>query len=68
MKKSKQPCLHDHQRGEIRDNALQALLSSPLFRQRVEKKLKGKGSYVRKNNRRDWEPSLKLSQMELVIV
>lgn len=40
--------VYQHCRGTIRDNALQALLHDRLFRQRVEKKLKGKGSYQRK--------------------
>ncbi|MGQ0286864.1 alternative ribosome-rescue factor A [Pasteurellaceae bacterium 22721_9_1] len=39
---------YQHHRGVIRDNAIQALLSDRLFRQRIEKKLKGKGSYQRK--------------------
>lgn len=39
---------YQHRRGTIRDNALQALLYDRLFRQRIEKKLKGKGSYRRK--------------------
>ncbi|VTU05817.1 Alternative ribosome-rescue factor A [Actinobacillus porcinus] len=39
---------YQHTRGEIRDNAIQALLHDRLFRHRVEKKLKGKGSYQRK--------------------
>ncbi|MGY4676371.1 alternative ribosome-rescue factor A [Pasteurella sp. P03HT] len=39
---------YQHQRGVIRDNALQALLHDALFRQRIEKKRKGKGSYQRK--------------------
>ncbi|MCK3658284.1 hypothetical protein A4G18_06060 [Pasteurellaceae bacterium Pebbles2] len=39
---------YQHGRGVIRDNAIQALLSDKLFRQRIEKKLKGKGSYQRK--------------------
>ncbi len=37
-----------HQKGVIRDNAIQALLHDPLFRQRIERKHKGKGSYQRK--------------------
>lgn len=37
-----------HHRGVIKDNAIQALLHDPLFRQRIEKKRKGKGSYQRK--------------------
>lgn len=39
---------HDHQRGKIKDNALKALVTSPLFRTRTEKSKKGKGSYNRK--------------------
>lgn len=39
---------YQHQKGQIRDNALEALLHDPLFRQRVEVNLKGKGSYRRK--------------------
>ena len=37
-----------HTRGVIKDNAVMALLNDKLFRQRVEKKRKGKGSYQRK--------------------
>lgn len=37
-----------HTRGVIKDNAVMALLHDKLFRQRVEKKRKGKGSYQRK--------------------
>ena len=39
---------YKHQKGTIQDNALQALLHDPLFKQRVEKNQKGKGSYRRK--------------------
>ncbi|PLR30419.1 ribosome alternative rescue factor ArfA [Chimaeribacter coloradensis] len=39
---------HQHNKGVIQDNALQALLHDTLFRQRVEKNKKGKGSYQRK--------------------
>jgi alternative ribosome-rescue factor len=39
---------YKHQKGTIQDNALQALLHDPLFKQRIEKNLKGKGSYRRK--------------------
>lgn len=39
---------YQHTRGEIKNNAIQALLHDRLFRQRIEKKLKGKGSYQRK--------------------
>ncbi|MDC9590984.1 ribosome alternative rescue factor ArfA [Xenorhabdus sp. XENO-10] len=37
-----------HKKGVIKDNAIEALLHDPLFRQRVEKNKKGKGSYSRK--------------------
>ena len=39
---------YQHTKGQIKDNALEALLHDPLFRQRVEKNKKGKGSYLRK--------------------
>ncbi|OAT77336.1 hypothetical protein A9B99_22370 [Mangrovibacter phragmitis] len=39
---------YQHKKGTIRDNALEALLHDPLFRQRVERNKKGKGSYSRK--------------------
>ncbi|MCC8367070.1 alternative ribosome-rescue factor A [Xenorhabdus sp. PB61.4] len=37
-----------HKKGVIKDNAIEALLHDPLFRQRIEKNKKGKGSYNRK--------------------
>lgn len=37
-----------HTKGKIKVNALEALLHDPLFRQRIEKNVKGKGSYQRK--------------------
>ena len=40
--------VYEHTRGVIKDNAIMALLHDKLFRQRVEKKRKGKGSYQRK--------------------
>lgn len=40
--------VYQHTRGVIKDNAVMALLHDKLFRQRVEKKRKGKGSYQRK--------------------
>ena len=46
MKKAKQH-RHDHQRGDIKDNALKALVTSPLFKTKVETSKKGKGSYQR---------------------
>ncbi|EMT4514292.1 ribosome alternative rescue factor ArfA, partial [Neisseria gonorrhoeae] len=36
-----------HNKGKIRDNALKALAKSDLFRHKVERKRKGKGSYNR---------------------
>ncbi|WP_312985897.1 alternative ribosome-rescue factor A [Atlantibacter sp.] len=51
---------YKHTRGQIKENALEALLHDPLFRQRVEKNVKGKGSYQRKGKykgRGNWEAS-----------
>ena len=51
---------YQHKRGEIKDNAIEALLHDPLFRQRVEKNKKGKGSYTRKGKNKNsvnWEAS-----------
>jgi len=51
---------YQHQKGKINDNALEALLHDPLFRQRIEKNQKGKGSYQRKDKHgkgRNWEAS-----------
>ena len=39
---------YQHTKGQIKDNAIEALLHDPLFRQRVEKNKKG--SYLRKTN------------------
>jgi len=39
---------YQHTKGQINDNAIEALLHDPLFRQRIEKNKKGKGSYLRK--------------------
>ena len=36
-----------HNKGKIRDNTLKALVKSDLFRHKVERKRKGKGSYNR---------------------
>lgn len=41
---------YQHTKGQIKDNAIEALLHDPLFRQRVERNKKGKGSYMRKGN------------------
>ncbi len=57
-----------HTKGKIQDNAIEALLHDPLFRQRVEKNSKGKGSYRRKDKHAkggNWEASGKLSKANL---
>ncbi|KGY13233.1 hypothetical protein NM22_07060 [Vibrio tubiashii] len=43
-------------RGEIKHNALQAMVTSKLYRARVEKAKKGKGSYQRKMKHKGKEP------------
>jgi alternative ribosome-rescue factor len=51
---------YQHTKGQIKDNAVEALLHDPLFRQRVEKSKKGKGSFRRKGKhgaRGNWEAS-----------
>ncbi|WP_038158490.1 alternative ribosome-rescue factor A [Trabulsiella guamensis] len=51
---------YQHKKGQINDNAIEALLHDPLFRQRIEKNKKGKGSYLRKDKhekRGNWEAS-----------
>lgn len=51
---------YQHTKGQIKDNAIDALLHDPLFRQRIEKNKKGKGSYLRKDKhakRGNWEAS-----------
>ncbi|EQA3420576.1 alternative ribosome-rescue factor A [Cronobacter dublinensis] len=51
---------YKHTKGQIQYNAIEALLHDPLFRQRIEKNLKGKGSYQRKGKygkRGNWEAS-----------
>ncbi|MGB8666388.1 MAG: alternative ribosome-rescue factor A [Serratia inhibens] len=57
-----------HTKGQIQDNAIEALLHDPLFRQRIEKNSKGKGSYRRKDKHEkggNWEASGKLSNDNL---
>ncbi len=42
---------YQHTKGQIKDNAIEALLHDPLFRQRVEKKIrKGKEAINVKTN------------------
>lgn len=47
MKRNASPC-YALQRGQIQDNAVKALVTDKLFRCRVERNRKGKGSYQRK--------------------
>ncbi|KLV05487.1 hypothetical protein ABT56_12075 [Photobacterium aquae] len=42
-------------RGTVRDNALKAVVTSSLFRTRVVKSKKGKGSFVRKDKHKGRE-------------
>jgi len=37
----------EHGRGQIRDNTLRALVTSPLFKTRIVRAKKGKGAYQR---------------------
>ncbi|AKA38953.1 alternative ribosome-rescue factor A [Yersinia ruckeri] len=53
-----------HTKGKIKNNAIEALLRDPLFRVRIEKNNKGKGSYQRKDKHVkgcNWEASGKIS-------
>lgn len=52
---------HEHElgRGVIQDNALKALVTSQLFKTRVVKAKKGKGSFNRKMKHRGKEPGAK---------
>ncbi|ESP92654.1 alternative ribosome-rescue factor A [Pseudoalteromonas luteoviolacea] len=53
-KKTQHTC--EHRRGEIKDNALKALVTSPVFKCKVEKAKKGKGSFRRKAKHQGQEP------------
>ncbi|MGV3344555.1 alternative ribosome-rescue factor A [Enterobacteriaceae bacterium LUAb1] len=55
--------VYQHKKGKIQYNAIEALLSDPLFKIRIETNRKGKGSYRRKNKHikaKNWEASGKL--------
>lgn len=41
---------YQHTKGQIKDNAIEALLHDPLFRQRVEKIRRGKAVTCEKEN------------------
>lgn len=45
--KKKQILAYEHQRGDIQESAIKALVTDKLFRQRIERNRKGKGSYQR---------------------
>ena len=62
---------YQHQRGVIKDNAIQALLHDKLFRQRIERNKKGRGSYQRKAkhaSRYYEKPDNKISMLRDVII
>ncbi len=42
-----------HNKGKIKDNAIKALVRSNIFRHQEHKKLKGNGSYSRKNKHKN---------------
>jgi len=44
----------EHDKGEIKHNALAALVTSKVFLPKKEKVKKGKGSYSRKNRNPDY--------------
>ncbi|MFO6423078.1 alternative ribosome-rescue factor A [Motilimonas sp. KMU-193] len=51
-----------HTKGKIKESAIKAVLHTPLFKQRVEKAKKGKGSYNRKAKFvKAMEPNLKFA-------
>lgn len=50
---SKQKNDYLHQRGQIKESAVKALVTDPLFRQRVERNRKGKGSYRRQEKHKN---------------
>ncbi|SHO58893.1 alternative ribosome-rescue factor A [Vibrio quintilis] len=53
------PPEYESGRGDIKHNALHALVTSPLFKTRVVKAKKGKGSFQRKAKHRGKEPFAK---------
>ena len=62
---------YQYQRGVIKENAIQALLHDKLFRQRVERNKKGKGSYQRQakhTNRYYEKPDNKISMIRDFII
>lgn len=51
--------VYAHQRGEIKQSAVKALVTDRLFRSRVERNKKGKGSYRRNAKHRKAENPFK---------
>lgn len=63
QKQTRSSCQHietdiqvDLGRGDIKDNALKAMVTSKLYRAKVEKAKKGKGSFTRRAKHRGKEP------------
>lgn len=48
-------------RGQVNDNALKAMVTSKLFRAKVEKAKKGKGSFQRNMKHKGREPYSKVA-------
>ncbi|MCE0495834.1 alternative ribosome-rescue factor A [Vibrio salinus] len=61
IKSANLPMEHESGRGEIKDNALKAVITSQLFKLRIEKAKKGKGSYSRKGKHKGKEPYSKVA-------
>lgn len=47
--------MYQHKRGKIKESAIKALVTDPLFTSKIEKPKKGKGSYSRKKNNKKSE-------------
>jgi len=62
MKQNEKQSPHQLERGVIQDNYLKAIVTDKLFRSRIEKNKKGKGSYRRNDkHRRSDEYSVKIA-------
>lgn len=62
MTNPKNETAYAHGRGEIQESAVKALVTDKLFRCRVERKRKGKGSYQRNAKHRKGENPFKSVQ------
>lgn len=56
-KKHRNNAAVEHGRGVINDNAIKALVTSPMFSMRVVKAKKGKGAYQRYKKGQDYNDS-----------